>query len=66
MTKIIRRYDLVVDDGDLEHRTSHLGQSEARAAFLAAVARDPFSASVFGYDRDDNCVARVWHYDTNG
>lgn len=64
--KIARSFELVVDDGQTEERTKFNSETEGRAAFLKAVKDDPFTASVFSYDRDGNTLARIWHYDTNG
>ena len=52
--KIPRTFELVVDNGETEHRETFQLAGEARVAFLAAVKDDPFTASVFSYDRDGN------------
>ena len=64
--KIARSFELIVDNCQTEERAKFDNESEARAAFLKAVKDDPFTASVFSYDRDGNTLTRVWHYDSNG
>ena len=57
------QYELAVVTGKREYRRHFDDPRKARDAFMDAITRRPFTASVSSYDRDGNIIERIWHYD---